>query len=359
MIHIVLGTKAQLIKMAPIMRVLKSKNIPYNFIFTGQHNEGMDELQDNLGIKKPDTILYKGKDITSPLKMFIWSVIIITKSIFIKDRIFKKDKKGIVLVHGDTVTTLLGALMGKFAGLKVGHVEAGLRSFDFFHPFPEEIVRVLTTPFSDYYFCPGQWALNNLSKYKGKKINTFQNTIFDAFQLAIEKMDKTEMNIPKEKYCLVSIHRYENIVNKKKFEQIIEIVEKVAKNIKCIFVLHPITEKKLYRYNLYLRLKKNPGVELQSRLSYLKFIKLVYHSEFMISDGGSNQEECSYLGKPCLLLRQKTERLEGINRNVCLSEMDDSIIDNFLKNYKAFKAPMNKKEVSPSGIIVDEIKRFA
>lgn len=359
MIHIALGTKAQLIKTAPLMQMMQSKGIPYNYIFTGQHKKGVDELHDAFSLKKPDIVLYSGKDIVSLFSMLIWSARLLSKSIFARNRIFKGDRSGVVLVHGDTLTTLIGALMGRMAGLKVAHIEAGLRSSDFFHPFPEEITRVLTSYLADYFFCPGHWAIDNLNKRKGIKINTFENTLFDTLQAAVAKMEDIDVNIPKEKYCIVSIHRYENLLNKKRLNRIIEIVEDIALSCKVVFVLHPITEKKLNSYGLYGRLRENPAIELRGRYEYFRFIKLVYHSEFLVTDGGGNQEESFYMGKPCLLLRRKTERLEGLNRNVCLSKMDAAAIHSFLKNYRDFIIPVKKTGSSPSDIIVNEIKQFA
>ena len=149
MIHIIIGTKAQLIKMAPVMKLLEQQGIEYNYISTGQHRETMDDILANFGIKLPDQITYTGKDITSVIQMFTWSVRNIVHTLQNKHAIFRNDTNGIVLVHGDTFSTLLGALMGKIAGLKVGHIESGLRSFNLFHPFTEEITRILTFRLSD------------------------------------------------------------------------------------------------------------------------------------------------------------------------------------------------------------------
>lgn len=359
MIHIVLGTKAQLVKMAPLMQTMQSKGIQYNYIFTGQHNKGIDELQDAFSLKKPDMVLYSGKDIISLFSMLIWSVRILCKGIFLRNRVFKGDISGVVLVHGDTFSTLIGVLMGRMAGLKVAHIEAGLRSSDIFNPFPEEVIRVLTSYMADCFFCPGQWAIDNLKKRKGIKVNTFENTLFDTFQAAVDRMEETDVDMPEDKYCIVSIHRYENLLNKKRLNRIIGIVENIALNYKVVFVLHPITEKKLHSYGMYGRLMENPGIDLRSRYEYFKFMKLVYFSEFMVTDGGSNQEECFYMGKPCLLLREKTERPEGLKGNVCLSEMDDTVIASFIRNYSDFIMPVKKTGSRPSEIIVNEIRKFA
>jgi UDP-N-acetylglucosamine 2-epimerase (non-hydrolysing) len=357
MIHIIVGTKAQLIKMAPIMSTLQKRGMYYNYIFTGQHKETVDDLRANFGIKEPDVVLYKGPEITNIFQMVTWGFKIIFKVLSNKKNIFKNDKDGIVLNHGDTFSTLLGTLLAKVAGLKSGHVESGLRSYNYFHPFPEEIIRVLVFFMTDYYFCPGDWALGNLKRYKGKKINTHLNTLYDSLIIAKDK-NNNNLDIPGEKFAVASIHRYENIFRLSKLKEVIAIIEDIAKDIKILFIMHPPTKKQLLKHGLFHRLDNNKNIELRPRYDYFSFIELVINSEFLISDGGSNQEEAFFLGKPCLLLRKKTERQEGLKANVVLSGYDKSVIKNFVYNYHKYKKPTIVADVGPSDIIVDNIKRF-
>ena len=130
MIHIFLGTKAQLIKMAPIMRELQDRNIEYNFIFSGQHQNTINDLRNNFGVKEPDVILHSGKDINSIPAMLLWMIKIIYRSLIDRKRIWREDRDGIVLNHGDTFSTLLGTILGKLSGLSCGHIESGLRSYN-------------------------------------------------------------------------------------------------------------------------------------------------------------------------------------------------------------------------------------
>lgn len=343
--------------MAPIMSELENRKISYNFIFTGQHKETIDELRKNFEVKNPDVVLYNGKDITSIGPMFLWIVKILCRSFFNRKNIFGKTSKvDIVLVHGDTFSTLLGAIMGKMAGLKVGHVESGLRSFNIFNPFPEEITRILTVKLCDCYFCPGQWAMENLKKEKGIKINIGENTLRDALKAAGKSLIRTSIKIPKEKYCICSIHRFENIFKKEKLQEIIEIVEEAAKKIKVLFILHLPTKRQLDKSGLMERLVTNKNVELRPRYSYFEFIKLSKSAEFLISDGGSNQEEAYYMDKPILLLRYKTERREGLDENALLSVFDRELIRDFFKNYRGFRLrKKNKLKISPSKIVIDHI----
>ncbi|WP_339678057.1 UDP-N-acetylglucosamine 2-epimerase (non-hydrolyzing) [uncultured Zhongshania sp.] len=359
MIHIILGTKAQLIKMAPVMVELNAQDVPYRFISTGQHRDTMTEILKNFGLRGPDYTLYHGKDITSILSMAVWASRILLTTLFKKRQIFGEQSKGIVLVHGDTFSTLLGALMGKFARLPVGHVESGLRSHNWFHPFPEELTRALVFRLSDYYFCPDENAVANLSAYRGTKINTGANTLLDALRLAEAHIDNSEVSIPQEAYAVVSLHRFENIRNERALKRVIELVEQVARyDIKLLFILHKPTEQKLRKFDLYHRLDDNPNIELRQRYDYFKFIKLIKHSEFVVSDGGSNQEECAYLGKPTLLLRKATERTEGIGSNCVISKYDIEKIDAFCDTYKQLQGPALSSPQQPSNTIVFHLRKL-
>jgi len=355
-IYIVLGTKAQLIKMAPVMIELNKNDTPYWFIFTGQHQETIQELLNIFKLKKPDITLYSGKDITKISQMFFWSLKILFNTLIHKRQIFPKSS-GIVLVHGDTFSTLLGALMGKIGNQKICYIEAGLRSFNLFSPFPEELIRRLVSRISDIHFCPGDFATQNSQKYQGVKINTKQNTLLDSLNLALtNKNIKVKYGIPQTNYCIFSIHRFENIFSKKQLSQIVKYIYNYQKVIKVLFILHKPTEERLKECGLYNKLLRYKNVELRPRYDYFSFIKLLNKSEFLVTDGGSNQEECYYLGKPCLLLRKTTEREEGTGKNVILSDFDKKTIEGFVENNKKYIFKIISNSPRPSKIIVSYFK---
>lgn len=357
MIHIVIGTKAQLIKMAPIMVRLQERRVPYNFIHTGQHRATMDEMMLDFGIKGPDKILYDGPDVVSISKMFLWIIRILWKSVTRKHEIFGEKAKGIVLVHGDTFSTLLGALMGRFAGLRVGHVESGLRSFNLFHPFPEELTRILTFRLSHTLYCPGQWAIDNLVSLNREKVNIYANTMVDTLALTLQKTRRQD-HVPDYPFALVSLHRYENIFKKEKLEEIIEVVEQIALKQSLLFILHPPTEKQLHRFNFFGRIAENSNIECRDRYHHSDFLPLLEHAEFIVTDGGSLQEESAYLGVPCLLVRKATERQEGLGKNVVLSCYDIAIVDDFVRNYKQYRQKPFSVDFSPSDVVIDSALRY-
>ncbi len=339
------------------MRCLSKHCIDYNFIHTGQHRETMDDMLVEFNLKQPDIRLYGGADIVSIGRMLTWTIFILWKSITRRTKIFKNDRKGIVLIHGDTFSTILGALMGRLAGLDVGHVESGLRSYNFFNPFPEELTRVLVFYLSHILFCPGEWALNNVKRLRKKKINTKTNTMSDTLEMALQKNLRTD-HIPATSYAIVSIHRYENIFEKKRLDRIVELLEHVARKHHLVFILHPPTEKRLRATNNFARLKENPLIELRNRYSYFDFVALLQKCQFVVTDGGSLQEETSYLGVPCLLLRKHTERVEGLNWNVVLSNYEISVIDNFIGAYEKYRKKSISNVIGPSEIIVESILMY-
>ncbi len=362
MIYVIIGTKAQLIKMAPLLAYFQRQGMPYYYISTGQHKATIGDILNNFNLRGPDTVLYDGPDITSVKQMAIWSVKLLWRTLRQKKRIFpSRQENNIVLVHGDTFSTFLGALMGKFAGLKVGHIESGLRSFNWFHPFPEEIIRLLTFKMSDYYFCPGKWALNNLSNEKGVKVDTIHNTLYESLQIAQSAIEHiTDVEIPAHIYAVVTLHRYENIYKAEALVRLVNLIERIATNCPLLFILHKPTEINLKKFGLYQRLADNSRIELRPRYDYFRFLKLLNNAHFVVSDGGSNQEECYYLGKPVILLRQFTERKEGLGKNCVLSGYDPQIIDEFLNNIDQYRYSFQYQEESklPCQIIGEQCLPF-
>ncbi len=355
-IYIVVGTRAQLIKTAPVMLELDKRGINYSFIYTAQHFETIDEIRKEFGLKQPDIVVVKPEE-TKTLGLFgKWFIKAFWK--LFRNRKNFIPQKGLLITHGDTTSCVWGALLGKLTGCKVMHLESGLRSFNIFKPFPEELNRLITFQLTDIYVCPNKWALNNLRKHKGIKINTRENTLYDAVNLALNAQFKpNNIKLPK-KHIVASIHRFEHIFNKKKLKKIVELVSIAADKYPVIFILHPVTKKQLKKTKLLDYLVNNKRIIISDRLSFFRFITLINRSEFVITDGGSNQEELSYLGKPTIILREVTERIEGLGKNALLIELDENKFKHFLDNYQNYKRPKKVVKTSPSKIIVDWIEAY-
>lgn len=356
-IYIILGTRAQIIKMAPIMTMLEDEDIEYELIDTEQHVENMDVLLQEFGIKTKLRKLINNKNEAKSINLFgkwMFKMLILSINPLSIRKTFNKGK-GIVLTHGDTANTAWAAIYGKLCLNKIMHIEAGMRSHDIFKPFPEEILRRITGLFSNYHMCPDEVAISNLRRYPGKKYNTGANTLYDAVILAIKTIKNEskyyskfiqELNLP-NKFGLVSVHRYENIFIKETLEKIVDLVNTAANKLPLVFILHPSTENQLKSFGLFEKWETNKNITFIQRLNFIEFIALSMKSEFILTDSGGNQQEMSYLGIPTLLLRGVTESIEGMGENILLSYYDKEILEAFLENYNSYKKPIKNID-SPS-----------
>jgi len=235
-----------------------------------------------------------------------------------------------------------------------------LRSFNFLKPFPEELIRVISAKVGliDIFFCQDEQAINNVSRYNKTAHSTKHNTILDSIRIATKSNLKRGKNNSLKTFAIASIHRFETITKKENLTKVIKELQKVTKMIKLLFILHPPTRISLKKYGLYKNLEEDPNCELLQRQDFFHFNNLLKSAEFVITDGGSNQEECFYMGIPCLLLRSETERIEGLGHNVVISNFDSVIIDNFVRNYRLYRREPISKKTSPSKIIIDHLKEF-
>jgi UDP-N-acetylglucosamine 2-epimerase (non-hydrolysing) len=338
MIYVIIGTKAQLVKMAPVMLSLDDHGLEYQFVLTGQHAETMDDLVSDFALREPEWCFVKPIEADTHLRLLSWLV----KAFIGGYRGLKRsDGKDLVLVHGDTLSTLVGAILGRLRGMQVVHIEAGLRSFSYFNPFPEEIVRVLVTRISQYFVCQDDVAVGNL-KHLGvsdnRIFNAKANSLMDALNYVKEKsVDMTTFKIP---YCVVSLHRSENLGSQKRFRFLMQLIVNISMHTHVIFVLHPVTKKKLQATGWREEFESNPEISLLERMAYSKFMALLANASFLVTDGGSNQEEAYYLGLPCLIMREATERVEGLGSNAVLSKYNEEIIQQFFDS-------LEQKENSP------------
>ena len=363
MIHIFVGTKAQLIKMAPVMQELTRRDIPYNFIDAGQHAALTGDLVEQFNLREPDVRLrHSGKSITTLFQAATWTFSSLLRIIFKRKQIFRdvfKGKSGICLIHGDTLTTLLSLFYAKRCGIKVAHVEAGLRSYHLFNPFPEEIIRLIAMRFSTVLFSPSAWASGNLQKmgYTEKTVEVGGNTGIDAVRYATQTVDNGSR--PDQPYVLMTTHRVETIYSKSRLEMITQLIEKITRQDKLLFVLHEPTRHQLTRFGFYDKITRNPAVEMLPLQPYIKFMALVSGAKFIVTDGGSIQEESYVLNVPCLIIRTHTERMEGIGENAFLAEFNSKQIDQFFKILPTLNRKDFDASLSPSKVIVDYVEKWA
>ena len=353
------GTEAELIKIFPVIIECKKIGFCCHLIASGQNDIKNSVIFQYTNCSKVELELSAEKEISkSVFGLLKWWFRTYSNATTIIRNAFKDAtlKDSYMVVHGDTVSTYMGARIGRKLGMVVCHVEAGLRSHHMFSPFPEEIDRLLTSKIARVHFAPGSEATRNLRRAKGRVLNTKQNTLHDSLEISkgIEACDSIKMILSKKKsYFVFVMHRQENVANEDLVRETIKNIIILANNIDAIIILHAITQKALERYGLLEQLKQNDKIELLGRVDYFSFMKLLEGSEYVITDGGSNQEELYYMGKPTLIMRKKTERHEGIGENAKMFTGIEDILE-FAKNYHEYQ---NKPDISdtPSIFIAQEL----
>ncbi len=200
--------------------------------------------------------------------------------------------------------------------------------------------------------------LANVARYGRERIDTGCNTLADTLALAVA-LDRSRDHVPGEPYALVSLHRYENVFRRERFESLLDVVEELAEARRMLFILHPPTERQIDKLGLRARLEAHPNIELRPRYTYFDFVTLLEGASFVVTDGGSIQEESSYLGLPCLLMRRATERREGLGENVVLSNLDRNVIRRFAADPEAHRRPPLASQHHPSDVIVEAALRWA
>jgi UDP-N-acetylglucosamine 2-epimerase (non-hydrolysing) len=355
-----IGTEAEFIKLFPvIMECQKCGNICH-IIASGQNDLNKSRILKFININGKLIELSKEENIKkNAIGLMSWFIDTKKRSMKVILKSFSKEElEGVPLVvHGDTVSTLMGAMIGKELKMKVCHVEAGLRSHNLLNPFPEEIDRLLTSRLARVHFAPGEEPTNNLKKAKGKVINTKYNTILDSLSISRTMPIITSGidNVIKQDYFVFVMHRQENLANKDFVQKVVSNIIKVSKKKKCVLILHKITENTLSQMGLLEKLRQDDNFILLPRVDYFDFMRLLENSKFVITDGGSNQEELHYMGKPCLVMRKTTERKDGIGSNARMYGGDIDMILKFAKHYNKYERESIVGEYSPSKIICDNL----
>jgi len=303
----VVGARPQFIKLAPLSKILRENGISEIIVHTGQHyDENMNDLFfKELEIPEPDYNLGIGSgnhgEQTGRMLIEI-------------EKIMLKEKPDLVIVYGDTNSTLAGALAASKLHIKLAHVEAGLRSFN--KRMPEEINRVLTDHVSDILFCPTQTAVENL-KNEGitNGVYLVGDVMFDAL-LHFSKISDMKSNVlerlnikPKE-YYLATIHRAENTDNYERLKNILTAFSKMDEMV--VFPIHPRTRKMINYYGLD-DLLENDNVKVIDPVGYLDMLKLEKNAKAILTDSGGVQKEAFWLKVPCITLRDETEWVETVN----------------------------------------------
>lgn len=355
MIVFFVGTAAELVKVAPVIRAVKDRGAAFTVVASGQNDLRGSELWALAGIDGAHVTLS-----TRPippratgLAKFLARTTATSRSEILRAFLPHGPKASKAVVHGDTVSTLMGAVLFRSVGAPVHHIEAGLRSFHWREPFPEEICRVLVTRLADVAYCPNAWAASHLEGRRARTLITGGNTLYDSLGLALAQRPELP-ELPRDYFVLV-VHRQENLFGTRFLRSVVERVRAMRERPRCVFVMHALTKRALEDAGLYDELARDDSFVLLPRQPYVTFAHVLASSQYLVTDGGSNQEEAYYLGKPCLLMRRVTERIEGLDENVILSRDPVNEITAFMRDASRWARPRVRLEASPSDIIADDL----
>lgn len=311
----VIGTRPNFMKIAPIIKEMeKFEDIDKILVHTGQHYDmklsGI--FFEELNIPQPDISLEVGSDTHARQ----------VANIMIKfEEVCDFHLPDAIIVVGDVNSTMACALVAAKKGIKIFHVEAGIRSND--RNMPEEINRLVTDSVTDYLLPPSVDALENLIKegHSPEKIKLVGNVMVDTLYLFQERIKLSnilsELHLDKNIYATLTLHRPSNVDNKENFISIIKALEEIQKSIKIVYPIHPRTRNRIEEFSLTEDFKRMQNVILTDPLGYFDFGKLISNSKFVLTDSGGIQEETTVYGIPCITIRENTERpitiTEGTN----------------------------------------------
>lgn len=305
----VFGTRPEAIKMAPLVLELQKQSQRFEAITTvsAQHREMLDQVLDIFHIK-PDydlNIMHARQTLTD-----------ITSNVLINlDKILKEAKPDIVLVHGDTTTTFSASVAAFYNQIPIGHVEAGLRTWEKYSPYPEEMNRQMTDAMTDLYFAPTNQSKANLLKENHKEDNIYitGNTAIDALKQTVDKEyhhDTLDKVSPDNKLILLTMHRREN--QGEPMRRVFKVIREVVESREDVEVIYPVHLSPAVQEAAKEILGNTERIHLISPLDVVDFHNLAARSYFIMTDSGGVQEEAPSLGKPVLVLRDTTERPEGV-----------------------------------------------
>lgn len=318
----VFGTRPEAIKMAPLVKELESRdNIESIVCVTAQHREMLDQVLNTFNImpKYDLDIMKKGQNL-----------IYITTSVLEKlDEVIKKENPDIILVHGDTTTTFAGALAGFYNKTPVGHVEAGLRTYNKYSPYPEELNRQMVGNIAEMHFTPTETTYNNLINENKNKEDIYitGNTAIDAMRYTISEDYKNEFIswVGDSKLVLLTAHRRENLGQP--MYNIFRAVKRIVDENEDVKVIYPIHKNPEIRKIAKEVFEDNDRIKIIEPLEVVDFHNFINKAYLILTDSGGIQEEAPSLGKPVLVLRDTTERPEGVKAGTLkLVGTDEDII---------------------------------
>ena len=362
MIAIIVGTTAELIKMAPVHHELSSRGHAVELWFSGQHVHALESTLSDLALPAPAVWLVPQKgasDLARPAQVPLWmarfAATVWRSRRRLRDRLSSDGKPPVVLVHGDTFTAPLGAMVGRFLKARVGHVEAGLRSGSLLHPFPEELNRRVAARLVHLHFAPTQVEAANLRKRRGTVVVTGANTVVDAVEFALGRAAARPSDLP-DTYGVATLHRFEFVRDEALYRQALEVLKEYGETCPIAYFAGASERERLHAYGL-LDIFDDSRLVLRERLAYVDFLPVLARAEFVVTDSGGIQEECHHLGIPCAVHRMHTERLANEDgATMVLTRYDVDVLRGFLQSHDRYRRSRSSGADRPSAIVADALE---
>ena len=347
MLLILYGTTAELIKLSPIIKGL-DKKLDFELYCTNQQQQDLIQFHNEFDIVPNYAFENKNNfgllSVTDVPKWFISNFTEVIK-------ILKKDfNASHIIVQGDTLTAFMGALVGLIMKIKVIHIEAGLRSKNLLHPFPEELIRRFISRVSEINFAPGRVPYLVLNNNKAVTIDTHFNTGVERL-LQIKDLVVDTRNVFE---CVILLHRTELLSNKRELNRTMHQIFEISKSFSTLFIVDQHLNHYISKF-INLDGIEYVNLHISPKLSHLKLVEVIKNCKFVISDSGGLQEELYILGKPLLIHRKKTERNDGIGCNALLSQFKKGAILEFSRNFKTYEFEEQQVKILPSEIILEYI----
>jgi UDP-N-acetylglucosamine 2-epimerase (non-hydrolysing) len=341
-----IGTRAELIKTAPVISRLAQEGVKLRIVWVGLHSDSV-LLKSKFENVSTFSLSAAKRDKDSILAVLVWFATRLAR-LFFSGMLarFSRSRSKIVIVHGDTLCTVLGSFFAKTIGAQLFHIEAGVRSGSFLRPFPEEISRRFVSRLTDVHFAPGNQEVFNLSRLQGEIVNTFHNTSRDALYRVIENFSFEDAG-----YIVVTLHRTELLSRKRQFSEIIEKLIELSKtyDLRWYIGSHERSSIRVLGYEERIR---ESEIKLYSRTSHQEFIQVVASAHCVITDSGGLQSECNDLGIPVIVHRRESEYSNPDNSPCTLTMWDLENIDHFLSRLKNNVFPRGPRLQVVSGDII-------
>lgn len=367
MLCVIYGTTGELIKIAPLLLEMERSGRSHVTVTTGQQPDQIGDFLEGFGLRQPTYWFargHRGRDLRQNWHIPGWLLRVFATAIRRRRtirRLLRSDgTPPLVVIHGDTLTTLVGAIIGRVIwGLPLAHVEAGYRTDTWREPFPEELCRRGASRLATINYASGPHCAENLRRERttrGAIVDTGFNTIRDSVMLAAQSERQASVEIPDEPFGVVSLHRFELLHHQDElFRRTLEILRDSAESgPPLLFVDHTITAGVLENAGLEGlftdRFRRIP------RLPYFEFMGILRRSAFLVTDSGGNQQECWQLGHPCLVHRLHTEHADSEDGSVVVSRFDLDVLRSFLAGGWRDLREGARDITSPTALIVADLE---